>query len=123
MSNPTMEGYRRVLEMLRALPRGSDITEQALRDAMTVELGIVKDDKLDRHRQIMVRLGLLVPIQVGIGIMDRHYQIGEKGIELMHPEELRPAKAAKKPRKRCMPPLPIERDDSEAAEHTAGGHT
>lgn len=101
MSNPTMEGYRRVLEMLRALPKGATITEQAIKDALTVELGIVKEDKQILHRQIMVRLNLLVPVQVGIGIMDRHYQIGEKGIELMHPD--RPAEEKKPRQKKVVP--------------------
>ncbi len=101
MSNSVMEGYRRVLEILAAMPKGKNIQEQALRDAMTVELGVVAEEKLVQHRQIMVRLGLIIPVQNGIGVMDRFYQIGEKGIELLHPDQV---PAAKKPRQRKVDP-------------------
>ena len=77
--------YRKVLAALKELAWGRDSMTINWKDIlviMDIELGVRDERKVWNMVQNMVHMKYLIPVQCGVGVMDRVYEIGEAGAAL-----------------------------------------
>jgi len=78
--------YKNVLRFIQdVLNRRTEKTfgSQMIYDAFRITEGTKDHQKIQDDIMTMVRMGYLIPIQAGLGVMDRLYQIGEEGLVLI----------------------------------------
>ena len=77
MSNSQLvEGYARVVALLKEHPRGHEITLMDVVSALATEMGVSKPDTLRRHTELMCHMGYLELTDKGNVIRAPRYRIG-----------------------------------------------
>ncbi len=67
--------YGSVIETFAASRKRMNITRQEIEDVLAVQLGITREETLDRHISLMVRLGYLTVAEKGLTKYSTKYDI------------------------------------------------